>query len=108
MIPVSVKVDEKDWPKETDLPKECKAMLVHQLVAIGSGAGFIDSINHLLKSMDRMLKGHTVRREEADALDDVSPSSGLALGYYVNFLKPVLQSLTAVDPEKSRGVFEHH
>ena len=75
-------------------------MLGYQKAVLESGEGFMDSMQRLLNSLDRTLAVQVPRRREADTLDAVSPASGLALGYYINFLRPVLRSLTELNPAK--------
>jgi len=96
VVPVQIKGAE--WPEPDDLPPECKAMLGYQKAVLESGEGFMDSMQRLLNSLDQALAVQARRRQEADTLDAVSPASGLALGYYINFLRPVLRSLTELDP----------
>jgi hypothetical protein len=96
VVPVQIKG--ADWPQPGDLPKECKGMLGYENAVLQSGEGFMDSMQRLLTSLDRILAVQVPRRQEAGDLDAVSPASGLALGYYINFLRPVLHSLTELNP----------
>ncbi|HTC12649.1 MAG TPA: STING domain-containing protein [Chthoniobacterales bacterium] len=97
---VPVRIKGAKLPTEDELPKECKSLGAHQDSVLAEKEGFIDSIKGLIDSIDRILQPHVARRQEAEDLDKFSPTSGLALGYYVNFLKPVLESLTKIDKDR--------
>jgi hypothetical protein len=97
---VPIQLENGKLPEKTQLPKRCQAMLYHQGSRVESREGFSDSIRRILKSLDRSLEAHVCRRQEAEELDAISPVSGLALGYFENFLRPVIRSLSSVSKDK--------
>jgi len=98
VVPVQIKG--ADWPLPNDVPQKCRGILGYQKAVLQSGEGFMDSMQRLLDSLDRTLTAQMQRRQEANTLDAASPASGLALGYYINFLRPVLRSLTELNPSQ--------
>ena len=50
----------------------------------------------MIASIDDTLAAREDLAKQAQKLDEIPPAAGLALGYYVNFVRPVVQRLTAL------------
>jgi len=88
-------------PEIKKLPFELRGMLNIQGAWLDSGLNFIDRIESAMSSIENLLETKYSRRKEIRRMEEISPAAGLALGYYVNFVK-LLGSQIVLLNDKSR------
>ncbi|MBV9999184.1 MAG: toll/interleukin-1 receptor domain-containing protein [Verrucomicrobia bacterium] len=59
-------------------------------------------VRRLLSSIEETFFQREDQRREAAKLDETSPAAGLALGYFVNFIRKTVRLITAKTPEGDR------
>jgi hypothetical protein len=97
VVPICIKGAK--MPRNTDLQPQLRGMLNIQAAYLDSGPNFIDTIQATIASIEELLSTRAAREREIQRMDEFSPASGLALGYYVNFVKPLGSQLLALDQE---------
>ena len=99
VIPIYIKG--ASVPDMNKLPAALRGMLNIQGAWLDSGQNFIDRIDSAMNSIENLLETKYSRRKEIRRMEEISPAAGLALGYYVNFVK-VLGSQIVILNDNSR------
>lgn len=76
------------------LPLELRAMRPSQRASLEPGRYFARNIEDLVVEIHGVLSKRITRKNLVDELEIISPSAGLGLGYYINFVKPVVSALS--------------
>lgn len=105
IIPVCIKGVPKP-PEEKQIHYEVRGMLNHHGAVLPNNADNDEDIERMIDSIGRNLVKQENLAKEVQKLDEIPPAAGLALGYYVNFVRPVVQKVTALTEERDECLFD--
>jgi hypothetical protein len=92
-------------PEAESLHYQVREMLKYNAVTLREVLDSDDEVDRLMASIDRTLSEREDLEKAAQKLDELPPAAGLALGYFVNFVRPVVQKIIARTDERDR--FSH-
>ncbi len=87
VVPICIKG--ATMPVEDDLPAYLRGLLTLQAAEIESGPRFAHDIELAMSSIQERLEARQERKARFDKADANPPAAGLALGYYMNFVRTV-------------------
>ena len=89
VVPICIKAA----PFPDKLPLEFRGMRPNQRASLEPGRYFARNIEDLVVEIYGVLTKRIARKKLVDELEIISPAGGLGLGYYINFVKPVVCAL---------------
>jgi hypothetical protein len=89
VVPICI----KGAPFPEMLPEEVRGLLASQCVRLDSGRHFARNIEDILVEIQGVLAKRIAHKKLVDEGEIISPAGGVGLGYYKNFVKPVVGEL---------------
>lgn len=97
VVPVFIKG--ASIPDRDKLPPNLRGMLNVQGTWLDSGQNFIDRIETAISNIESLLAKKYSRLKEIRQMEEISPAAGLALGYYVNFIRLIGNQVVLLNHE---------
>jgi hypothetical protein len=97
VIPIYIKTPPDIEPSK--LPPELRGLPILQGARFDSGQNLLDRIEDTMDSIDAQLATRALRKKNLMRMDEISPAPGIALGYYINFVRPVVNQLVILNDD---------
>jgi hypothetical protein len=97
VFPILIK--DATFPDRNALPPDLGGMYRLNARSVSSGANFVDQISRIVDDVEERLSTLYAQRDEFERAYSSSPGAGLALSYYLNFIKLIASSMFERDTD---------